>query len=169
MSVTIEITTGPIAKMADTHKCKNCGAVNDVEKVFIGRCISETPDLFASLGDSRKGIESIEEAKRISTRLDLSDAMAPTLICDDCGQPMQLNIKSCSRKMAVPAQLECVCGQHIDLRFQRDKERVRFIGSWPHVPYLRCRGCRQKLLIPIRGKEAWRSMAFKMFQLFSFF
>lgn len=168
MSDTIEITTGPVAKMSDVHKCTNCGTKNDVEKAFVAKCIAESPDLFESLGNGRKGIESIEEAQAIATRLDLSNSMPPVLICDECGQPMQLDVKSCIRKMAVPAELECVCGQHIDLRYQRDKERVRFIGSWPHVPYLRCRGCQQKLLIPIRGTESWRQIAFKLIQIFSF-
>lgn len=167
MSDTIEITTGPVAKMSDTHRCKICRTKNDVEKAFVAKAISESPDLFERLRNEKKGIESIEEAQNIASRLDLSDAMAPTLICDECGQPMQLNAKICTRKMVVPAQLECVCGQHIDLRYQRDKERVQFIGSWPHVPYLRCRGCRQKLLIPIKGTEAWRFIAFKMIQLFA--
>lgn len=168
MSDTIEISGGPVTKISDTHKCKNCGAINDVEKVFIGKCISETPDLFEKLGEGRKGIESIEEARQIASRLDLSDTMAPTLICDECGQPMIIPVKHHSRKMIVPTQLECVCGQNIDLRFNRDKERVRFTGNWPHVPYLKCRGCRQKLLIPIKGAESWRQIAFRMIQLFSF-
>lgn len=169
MSECIEITTGPVAKMSDTHRCKICRTKNDVEKAFVAKCISESPDLFKSLGDGRKGIENIEEARQIATRLNLSDAMAPVLICDDCGQPMQLDVKNYIRKMAVPAELECVCGQHINLHFQRDKEKIRFTRNWPHVPYLRCSKCSQNLLIPIRGSEAWRAIAFKMIKILTVF
>lgn len=157
----IEIASQPIAKMSSEVTCPHCKALQNVEKVFTALAICENPEHISAFVGKYTDIISLEIAQQISTRINLTDPMKPYLICDDCGQPINLAVKHETQKMEVPLMMECpACNHHIDLRFQRDKDKVLFTKEWPHVPFLHC-SCKNKVLLPVRGRQAWRNIAFQ--------
>lgn len=158
----IEIQSKPVAYMANEVTCPHCHSAQDVEKVFVALAIAENPEhISVFISEKHKDITSVDIAKQISTRINLSDPQRPFLICDDCGQPINLAVKHIIQRMEVPALLECpACNRNIDLRFQRDKDKVYFTKEWPNVPFINCQ-CKNKVLLPVRGSQAWRNVAFK--------
>lgn len=162
----MEISKGNVAHLSSTYYCQHCGRGNDVELAFIAMTVAETPDLFTTLSDAdRERITSIELAQAISRRLDTSNPQAPLLICEQCGKQSRLQVRHEVSTMKVPAFLTCGCGQEADLRYPGDSSRIRFTSQFPGIPFLHCRSCKRKLLIPLCGKDAWRVAVFRVIRL----
>lgn len=162
MSEIIEIASHPVTRMASEVLCPYCHTSQNVEKVFVALAITESPEhLSAFVSEKYPDLRTIDQAQQISSRINLVDPLKPYLVCDDCGQPIDLAVRHVTQRMEVPALLECpVCNHNIDLRFQRDLDKVHFTRDWPHVPYLNCQ-CRNKVLLPVRGRQSWRNIAFQ--------
>ena len=161
MTELIEIASLPVARMASNVTCPHCDNLQDIEKVFTALAIVESPEHLSAFVGKYTDIISTEIAQQIATRINLSDPQKPFLICDDCGQPISLAVRHETQRMEVPLMMECpACTHHIDLRFQRDKDRVHFTQEWPNVPFIHCQ-CKQKVLLPVKGQQAWRNIAFQ--------
>lgn len=158
----IEIQSQPVARMANQVVCPHCHANQDVERVFTALAITESPEhLSVFVSDKYPDIRSLEQAQQVATRINLADTQKPFLICDDCGQPVNLAVKHVTQKMEVPVLMECpACSRNIDLRFKRDRDKILYTKEWPHVPFLHC-NCKNKVLLPVRGRQAWRNIAFQ--------
>lgn len=162
MTEIIEIASQPIARMASNVTCPHCENLQDIEKVFTALAIVESPGhLSALISYKYNDIRSVEQAQQIATRINLVDPQKPYLICDDCGQPINLAVRHVTQRMEVPVLMKCpACNRNIDLRFQRDKDRVHFTKEWPNVPFIHCQ-CKNKVLLPVRGRQSWRNIAFQ--------
>lgn len=161
MTELIEIQSQPVARMASSITCPHCKALQDVEKVFTALAIVENPEHISAFIGKYTDIISIEIAQQIATRINLSDPLRPFVICDDCGQPISLAVRHVVQRMEVPVLLECpACNHHINLRFKRDRDKILYTKEWPHVPFLYC-GCKNKVLLPVKGAQSWRNIAFK--------
>ena len=157
----IEIASQPVARMSNQVTCPHCRSNQDVEKVFTALAIVENPEHLSAFVGRYTDIISIEIAQKIATRINLTDPLKPYLICDDCGQPVSLQVRHETQRMDVPVLMECpACNRNIDLRFQRDKDKILFTREWPHVPFLHC-GCKNKVLLPVKGVQSWRNIAFQ--------
>lgn len=162
MTEIIEIASQPVAHMASSITCPHCHNLQDVERVFTALAITESPEhISAFISGKYSDITSVDIAQQISSRINLANPQKPYLICDDCGQPISLAVRHETQRMEVPVLLECPsCNRNIDLRLQRDKDRVHFTREWPNVPFINCL-CKQKVLLPVKGRQAWRNIAFK--------
>ena len=148
--------------MPSSVKCPNCKSHQDIVKVFTALAITESPAFIDEFKGEKHSDMTIEQAQQIATRLNISDPAKAFCLCDDCGQPMSLTVKHEVNRMDTPVLMECpACKHNIDLRFRRDRDAICFTQEWPHVPYFNC-GCKNKVLLPIRGRESWRNVAFKL-------
>lgn len=162
----VEISTSTVSRISSIHYCRHCGTENDVELAFVAHSVRETPALFDTLPDvDRLRINTIEQAKETSSRLDVSNPYAPSIECERCGIKSALQVRSEVHTMTVPAFLWCSCGQDIDLRYPGDKARVRFTAQFPHVPFMRCRSCKRRVILPLHGTDYWRTVLFKLIRL----
>lgn len=163
----VEITTSTISHLSSVHYCRDCGKINDIELAFVALTVVETPELFTTLsGADRLRITSIAQAQTISSRLDISNPRSPMLTCEQCGKQFCLHVRHEVRTIKVPAFLSCGCGQEVDLRYPGDSRRVRFTSQFPGIPFLHCRSCKRKMLIPLYGKDSWRIPLFRVIRLF---
>lgn len=163
MTEFVEISKGTVSHLSSTHYCQHCGTDNDVELAFVAHSVWESPDLLATLSDAdRLRIISFEQAGDISRRLDISNPHAPLLICEQCGLQSCLQVRHEVHSMTALAFVWCSCGQEVDLRYPADSNRIRFTSQFPSVPFLRCRSCNRKMLIPLCGKDTWRVPVFRI-------
>ncbi len=162
----IEIKSEPVAHMNGICKCPHCRKINSTERVFLALAIQESPIIWDELSDDEKcGIASIEEAQQVATRLDITDKAKPKIICEECGKSIQLSVKHTRHEMEVPAFLSCPeCGVEIDMRYPGDSKRVMFTSHFPHLPFVHCKGCKKKVLLPVMGRQAWRYWIFRIYQ-----
>jgi hypothetical protein len=159
----ISLSSQPVAHIADVCTCPHCHTESNIEQAFTAFACVETIELWDGLSDTdKKGIKDLDDAKIIASRLILADANKPILVCHECGKPIELSVRHERHQYEVPAFLSCQCGQEIDLRYPGDSKRVKFTAEFPHVPFLHCLSCRQKVLLPIRGIEAWRVWVFRL-------
>lgn len=166
MTEFVEICKGTVSHLSSIHYCRHCGTENDVELAFIAHSVWETPALLDTLPDvDRLRINTIEQVEEISSRLDVSNPHAPSIVCERCGIKSVLQVRREVHTMTVPAFLWCGCGQEIDLRYPGDKARVRFTAQYPHIPFMRCRRCKRRVILPLYGKDAWRTFLFKLIRL----
>lgn len=167
MITRVEVSSGVVARMDSEVNCRSCRGMINVERLFVAKAMIETPELLTFLCESdRLGITSLEQAQMVSEGLDVTNPNRPIVRCESCGGENNLAISRYNRSMEVPPFLWCRCGQEVDLRYPGDRERVRFMGRFPFMPFLVCRNCKKRMLLPPLGKDVWRMPVFHLMNLF---
>lgn len=157
----VQISSGLVTSMDSQVSCRSCGDIINVERLFVAKAMVETPELLATLpnGD-RQELVSLEQAQAVIERLDVTNPNQPVVQCASCGADTILSVSHYCRTMTVPAFLWCRCNQEVDLRYPSDRDRVRFMAKFPFMPFVNCRSCRKRMLLPPLGRDRWRMPLF---------
>lgn len=145
--------------------CPFCHSNNELEKVIVATCVLENPQLMAAM-DNDYRFETIAEVASVAARLVSNNSRKPVLRCEICHKDITVKAKVAQRMYSVPAQVICMCGMVSDLRFARDRDKVKIMVSWPYLPFLYCRSCKRKLVFPVLGWDTWRSWAYNTLRFF---
>lgn len=128
-----------VVKIPGLVPCPSCRNDNDIERVFRAAYSSDT---------------SADAERLISSE-------PPVVRCANCERDIVIGTTVSQRIYSVPAQVECCCGALSDLRFARDRNRVRIMARFPWLPFIFCRKCRKRLVLSVVGWESWRNWIFK--------
>ena len=156
----------PVVSIPSEVFCPACHGKNNVEKVYEAVCILENAEMKSSLKNEDNIIQNFDEVKAVAARLLSSSSRVPVLSCEFCNADIAIKTKVSQRVYSVPAQRICSCGSISDLRFSRDADRVKIMSGWPYLPFLYCRVCKQKLVIPVLGWNGWRNWVVKARRFF---